>query len=107
MSWIFGENRNLFLKVKSKMRLKPVVLKSRKSSPRKLTLTVVGMQQLPDIGKTVSNAELSRKKCTIFNGRRKVCVNFKMDTDKLNIVVYRYRKNTYVKDTEMEIKLTE
>ena len=27
--------------------------------------------------------------------------------DKLNIVVYRYRKNTYFKDTEMELKLTE
>ena len=27
--------------------------------------------------------------------------------DNLNIVVYRYRKNTYVKDTEMELKLTE
>ena len=27
--------------------------------------------------------------------------------DKLNIVVYRYRNNTYVKDTEMELQLTE
>ena len=27
--------------------------------------------------------------------------------DKLNNVVYRYRNNTYVKDTEMELKLTE
>ena len=27
--------------------------------------------------------------------------------DKLKIVVYRYRKNTYVKDKEMELKLTE
>ena len=27
--------------------------------------------------------------------------------DNLNIVVYRYRNNTYVKDTKMELKLTE
>ena len=27
--------------------------------------------------------------------------------DKLNIVVHRYRNNTYVKDTEEELKLTE
>ena len=26
---------------------------------------------------------------------------------KFNIVVYRYRNNTYVRDTEMELKLTE
>ena len=25
----------------------------------------------------------------------------------MNIVVYRYRKNTYLKDTEMDLKLTE
>ena len=29
------------------------------------------------------------------------------DTDKVNIVVYRYRNNTYLKCTEMELKLTE
>ena len=27
--------------------------------------------------------------------------------DKLNMVVYRYLNNTYVKDTEMELKLTD
>ena len=27
--------------------------------------------------------------------------------DKLNIVVYRYRNNTYVKDTEVDLRLTE
>ena len=32
---------------------------------------------------------------------------FKTDLYKLNILVYRYRNNTYVKDTEMELKLTE
>ena len=46
-------------------------------------------------------------KGTIYNGRRKVCVNFQTDADKLNIVVYCYRNNTYLKDTELELKLTE
>ena len=27
--------------------------------------------------------------------------------DKLNILVYRYRNKTYVKDTEMELRVTE
>ena len=30
-------------------------------------------------------------------GRRKVCVNFQTDTVKLNIVLYRYRNNLYLK----------
>ena len=38
---------------------------------------------------------------------RKVCVNFQTDTDKLNIVVYRYRNNLYLKDNEVDLKLTE
>ena len=43
----------------------------------------------------------------IFNGRRKVCINLQTDTDKVNIVVYRYRNSTYLKDIEIDLKLTE
>ena len=42
----------------------------------------------------------------MYNGRRK-SVNFKADTDNLNIVVYRYRNNLYLKDNEIDVKLTE
>ena len=38
---------------------------------------------------------------------KKVCIIFQTDTDKVNIVVYGYRNNTYLKETEMELKLTE
>ena len=50
------------------------------------------MQQLPDLEK-VDSKKTSDLKWTMYNGRRKVCVNFRTDTDNLNIVVYRYRKN--------------
>ena len=82
-------------------------LQLRKTSPEKLTLTIVEMQQLPDIEKTDSKEEISCLKWTIYNGRRKVCVNFQTDTDKLNIVVYRYRNNLYLKDNEPDLKFTE
>ena len=107
MSWNIGDNRNLFLKLKSKLGLYHVVLTTPKTSPEKLTLTVVEMQQLPDIEKTDSKEELSHLKWTIFNGRRKVCVNFQTVTDKLNNVVHRYRNNLYLKDDEVDLKLTE
>ena len=74
---------------------------------RKTTLTLVEMQQLPEIEKVDSKNEIPCLKWTIYNSRRNVCISFKTDMDKLNIVVYRYRNNTYVKDTEMELKLTE
>ena len=76
-------------------------------SPGKITQTLVETQQFPDIGNVDSKDEISRLKWTIYNGRRKVCINFQTDADKTNIVVYRYRNNTYLKDTEMELKLTE
>ena len=77
------------------------------TSPEKNILTLVEMQQLPEIEKVDSKNEISCLKWAIYNGRRKVCISFKTDLDKLNIVVYRYRNNTYVKDTEMELKMTE
>ena len=106
MSWKIGDNRKLFLKLKSKLGLYPVVLTTPKTSPEKLTLTVVEMQQLPDIEKTHSKEEKSCLKWTISNGRRKVRVNFQTDTDKLNIVLYRYRNNLYLKDNELDLKLS-
>ena len=106
MSWNIGDNRNLFLKLKTKLGLYHVELKS-KDSPEKIKLTLVETQQLPDIEKVDSKDEISCLKCTIYNGRRKVCINFQTDTDKMNIFVYRYRNITYLKDTEMNLKMTE
>ena len=65
------------------------------------------MQQLPEIEKVDSKNEISCVKWTIHNGWRKICIIFKTYMDKLNIVVYRYRKNTYVKVNEIELKLTD
>ena len=104
MSWNIGDNRNLFLKLKTKLGLYHVGLKT---LPKKITLTLVETQQLTDIEEVDSKDEISCLKLTIYNGRRKVCINFQTDTDKVNIVVYRYRNNTYLKDTEMDLKLTE
>ena len=106
MSWNIGDNRNLFLKLKTKLGLYHVELRS-KDSPEKITLTLVETQQLPDIEKAYSKDEISCLKWTIYNGRRKVCINFQTDTDKVNIVVHRYRNSTYLQDTEMDLKFTE
>ena len=106
MSWNIGDNRNFFLKLKTKLGLYHVELKS-EDSPEKITLTLVETRQLPNIEKVDSKDEISCLEWTIHNGRRKVCINFQTDTDKVNIVVYRYRTFTYLKDTEMDLKLTE
>ena len=106
MSWNIGENRNLFLKLKSVLGLYHVLLKTPKTSPEKLTLTVDEMQQLPHNEKTDSKEEKSRLKWTIYNGRRKVCVSFQTDTDKLKIVLWRYRNSLYLRDNEVNLKKT-
>ena len=104
MSWNIGDNRNLLLKLKTKLALYHVELRS-KDSTEKIMLTLVETQQLPDIEKADSKNGISCVKFTIYNGSRKVCINFQTDTDKVNIVVYRYRNSTYLKDTEMDSKL--
>ena len=107
MIWNIGDKRNLFLKVKAKMGFYHVVPTTPKTSPEKPALTVVELQQLPDIKKTESKEEKFRLKWTLKNGRRKVCVIFQTDTDKLNIVVYRYRNSLYLEDNEVELQMRE
>ena len=108
MIWNIGDNRNFFVKLKTKLGLYHVELRSKlKYSPGKITLTLVETQLLPDIEQVDSKDEIWCLKRTIYNGRRKLCINFQTDTDKVNNVVYRYRNNTYLKDTEMDLKLTE
>ena len=70
-------------------------------------LTLVETQQLPDNEKADSKDEISCLKWTVYNGRRKICINFQTDTDEVKIVVYRYRNNSYLKDPDLESKLTE
>ena len=107
MSWNNGDNRMLFLKLKSKLGLYHIILTTPKTSPEKSTLTLVEKQQLPEIEKMDSRNENFCLKWALYNGRRKKCINFKTDVDKLNIVFYRYRNNTYVKETEVELELNE
>ena len=91
MRWNIGGYRNIFLKLKTKLGLHNVELRSKpKDSPGKITLTLVETQQLPDTEKVDSKDEFSCLKRTIYNGRGKVCINFQTDTDKVNIVVSRY-----------------
>ena len=107
LSWNIGDDRNLSLKLKLKLVLYQTVLTTAETSPKKLTLTVIEMQQLPDIEKTDSKGELSCLKWAILNGRREVCLNFQTDIDKLKIVVYRYRNNLHLKDSKIDLKMME
>ena len=65
MSWNIEDNRNHFLKLKSKSGLYYDVLTTPKTSPKKLTATVIEIQQLQDIEKTDSNEAISRPKWAI------------------------------------------
>ena len=101
-----SRKQKLFLKLKSNMGLDHVVLTTPKTCPEKLTLTLVKKPLLLDDEGTDSKEELCCLKMTTFIGRRKVCVNFKTDKNKWNFVVYRYRNNLYLKDKEVDLKLT-
>ena len=73
----------------------------------KTTLTLVKTQQLPDIENVDSENEIICLKRTIYNGRRKICINVQTDTDKVNVVVNRFQNNAFIKDTELELNLLE
>ena len=77
MSWNIGDIRNFFLKLKTKLGLYHVELRS-KDSPEEATLTLVETQQLPDSEKADSKDEISCLKWTICNGRKKCASVFKL-----------------------------
>ena len=56
MSWNIGDIRNVFLKLKTKLGLYHIELRS-KDSPEKTTLTLVETPQLPDIERVDSKVE--------------------------------------------------
>ena len=106
MSWNIGENRNLCLSLRTKLGLHHVMLSSSKS-PKKFNLTVVEMQQLPEVKKSAPEKEISCLKWVIYNGRRKISLSFQTDTDLIEVTVYRYRNNNYLKDSDIKLSLIE
>ena len=107
MSWIIGDNRNVFLNLITKLGLYHVLSTSSEQTHKKVSLTIVEMQQLPEVRKFDSENELSCLRWLIFNGNIKVCVFCKTNTDYVGITVYRYRYNMYTKDSDIEFKATE
>ena len=59
MNWNIGDNRNLFLQLKTKLGLYHVELEKPKHGPEKIALTLVESQYMPDIEKTDSEDEIS------------------------------------------------
>ena len=59
MSWNIGNNRNVFPNLRKKLGLYQVLLTSLKQTPKKVNLTVVEMQQLPEVGNFDSENEIS------------------------------------------------
>ena len=86
------EVKELFLKLKSKVGRYHNVHTTPETSAKKLTLTVVEMQQLADIEKTDSEEGSSCLEYLLFFGSKKVCSNVKTDRDELKNVVYSYLK---------------
>ena len=107
MSWNIGGNRNVFLKLRTKLGLYHVLLTPLEQTSRKVHLTIVEMQQLPEVGNFDSENEISCLRWIIYNGRRKICVFCKSDTDYVELTVYRYRNNMYMNDSDIEVKATE
>ena len=97
MSWNNGDSRNLSLRLKPKLDIYHVVLSTTQNSPHKITGTIVEVQLLPKTEGIDCEIDFSRLKWTAYNCRLKVCVNYKTDSDKFNIVRYRFRNSIYLK----------
>ena len=94
-------------KLSTKLGLYHVFLISSEQTSKKVNLTIVEMQQLPEVGKFDSGNENSCLRWIIFNGRRKSRVSYKIDTDYIAMTVYWYRNNMYMKNSDIKLEPTE
>ena len=65
------------------------------------------MLQLPDFQIKDSKNNFSCLKWTTQNGRRTFCLKYQTDIVELNFLVYHYRNNIHLTDSEVELKMTE
>ena len=64
------------------------------------------MQLSKDLGKIDAKEELFCPKWTEYNGSREVYKNFRTDTDKLNVVVYKYQNDFCLRGNEIDLKMS-
>ena len=107
MSWNIGDNRNVFLKLRTKLGLYHVLSTSSEQTSKKVSLTCVEMQQLPAGRKFDSENKIFCLRWIIFNGRRNICVFSKTVTEYVGLTVCRHRNNMFMKDSDIELKATE
>ena len=109
MSWNIGGIRNLFLKLKSKLGRHQAVLATPKTSHEKFALTLVKMQQLPNIEKTHDvfrkTSFFPPKKDNIMVGGKYVRTSNLLEQVECSRVTLP--KQIYLKDSEVDLKLTE
>ena len=106
MSWNIGDRRNLILKLKKKSDSVKLYRQKQETRPKKYTNSSTNAR-IARFWNDWVGEEIFCLKLTIYNGRRKLCVSHQIELNKLNIVVYRYQNNVYLKDLEMELKRTE
>ena len=106
MVWNIGDNRIAFLNVRTKLGLNHVPITSSEQDPKKINLAIVEMQQLEEVKKFDSENKISCLRWINFNGRSKICVFCKTDTDYVGTTVYQYRNDMYMKDSDIELKAT-
>ena len=107
MSWNNEDNENFFIKLKSKSGRYHVVLTTTKTSRQQVTRTITELQQLPEIEMTDTEGKFFFRNGQCENSRRKYVQRSRQDSDKLSIVVYRGRNKLYLKDSEIDLHLTE
>ena len=71
-----------------------------------IIVNVVQIQQLPEVEKR-DPEKMYYLKRVIYNGRRKICMTFKIDTGTAEMFVYRYRNKTYVKNSDIRTSVLE
>ena len=106
MSYNIEQNKNSFLKLISKWEFYYRSSNTPERSPEKRTLDAVQKQPLLNCYKNITTNDVPCLKETRSRISLKKRKNFLTEVDKLNLVKGGYRKESYLQDEEVDLRLT-
>ena len=104
MNWNIGFSRSLVLKLQNKLGLFHIVLQEKS---QKFSLTVLESQNLPKLQDLDTESQISQFEWTLHNGRRKIFLSYRSDINKIDLIEYRRKGNTWKNNQNFQLEKKE
>ena len=104
MSWNYGFSRNLILKLQNKMAFFYIILQEKSQN---FSLPVLESQNLPKLQGLDTELQISQFEWFLHNGRRKIFISYRSDVQKIDLIEYRRKGNSWKNNQKFQLEKEE